>query len=338
MLICPLSPNHRKLNNDSSSILILPESKPINNTPNYYVRVNPHKTPIRLQIYFDHYKPRLGPLSKLMNWHRFPCAFDVCPKAKGQSNLITLELPTCKEVHNLSSHWPFHYTDYQQWVRSMVAQYNLQKISLGLSIEGFEYQALDNLRSASIHPNKPIFILTSGQHPIETTSQASMSSMADVLWRNNIPLVVMGYMNPDGAFRYYWRHNAQNLDTNRDWGIFSSIETKLYHKEFTRLHRKYGNQLHLFDFHNTGEDVILNSNIGNTVFFIKSFCQSLKQSLFFSIKSKLPQTINHRHTLRNYFSQFFNCPSLTIEIDEKHHFDHAKWMGEFMGLCIKKVY
>lgn len=176
--------------------------------------VHPHKTPIRLQIYFNHYKPRLAPVSKLMNCNRFPCAFDVCTKAKGQSNLITLELPTCKEVHNLSSHWPFHYTDQQHPARSMLAQYKLQKISLGLSIEGFEYQALDNLRSASIHPNKPIFIFTSGQPPIEITSQGSMSSMADVFWRNNISLVVMGYMNPDCAFRYYWRHDAQNLDTN----------------------------------------------------------------------------------------------------------------------------
>jgi cytosolic carboxypeptidase protein 6 len=63
-------------------------------------------------------------------------------------------------------------------------------------------------------------------------------------------------MNPDGVDSGHWRHNANGVDLNRDWGQFNQPETRIARDEFLRLEKKSRGKIRFgMDFHSTQHDV-----------------------------------------------------------------------------------
>ena len=138
----------------------------------------------------------------------------------------------------------------------------LQLDSIGQSAQGRPLWLLRHSRDK--RDDRPVLLLMSRQHPPEISGfQAFQAFLERILaadplaagFRESYQIIVFPMINPDGVDQGHWRHNAQGIDLNRDWGYYRQPETR---QVVTWLqHNLDSDQVHwAMDFHSTQYDVL----------------------------------------------------------------------------------
>ena len=145
------------------------------------------------------------------------------------------------------------------WGRTLERLPFVTRAEIGRSVQG---RPLHQLEIGA--PQAGAFLVVIGrQHPPETTGTLALMGFVEALagdtplardFRKNFRVLLVPLLNPDGVANGHWRHNANGVDLNRDWGTFHQPETRAVRDQILAL-RAHGRVFFLLDFHSTFFDV-----------------------------------------------------------------------------------
>lgn len=151
--------------------------------------------------------------------------------------------------------------DYLDWGEALMAQGQASHERLGLSTQ---QRPIMKLEVSSDKEAKEWLLVLGRQHPPELTGAMALFPFSEVLlsntqlakqFRQRFNIVIIPNLNPDGVEIGNWRHNANGVDLNRDWGKFKQAETRVVANYLERLVAS-GDKLHFaVDFHSTRKDI-----------------------------------------------------------------------------------
>tara|TARA_B100001996_G_C18662127_1_gene593490 strand:+ start:1229 stop:2461 length:1233 start_codon:yes stop_codon:yes gene_type:complete len=250
--------------NDSTYILsILPENKPINQSPFYAFKVwssSSKKVSLRFK-YPEDYKHRYIPKIKSNgNWEK---ADSLNLKFDGNLTSFILKI---NEIPKIISGQELHtssivYNWVDQLVKGKESYVRFKKI--GKTKLNRPFKVLDFYKGQP--KNKPVIVLLTRQHPPEVTGYFAFKAFLETILKENelssifldkYRVLAFPIMNPDGVDLGHWRHNAGGVDTNRDWSFYNQPEIKNTVDYITKVLKKNNSKLVLgLDFHSTYYDV-----------------------------------------------------------------------------------
>ena len=250
------------LDQDTISVSIVPEDRPINPSPWYSVRLTPMQSgPVTVRLAYDGYRHRYWPKTSTngVDWDRVP-ERDIAISADEQEVAITLTLSD--EPVFLSAQELITVEDYKVWHNAQASKPFVQTRQIGRSVDARPIQALETFAATQ---SAPTIVLVGRQHPPELSGAIAMFTFLETLlgdsdlataFRARFSLLMVPLMNPDGVERGYWRHNLGGVDLNRDWGDFEHPETSALKAELDRIDTDFFQELALFlDFHSTRRNV-----------------------------------------------------------------------------------
>ncbi|ACA87523.1 M14 family metallopeptidase [Shewanella woodyi] len=151
--------------------------------------------------------------------------------------------------------------DYLEWGEALMAQGKANHEQLGLSTE---QRPIMKLEASTDKEGKEWLLVLGRQHPPELTGAMALFPFSEVLlsntqlakeFRERFNIVIIPNLNPDGVEVGNWRHNANGVDLNRDWGKFKQAETRVVASYLERLIAS-GDKIHFaVDFHSTRKDI-----------------------------------------------------------------------------------
>lgn len=241
-------------------VLILPETRPINDSPWYAFRITtevarPVSVVLRYRDGTHRYAPKVT--RDGVSWSLVDPA-RVVVAADESSAQIALDLPA--GVTTVAAQ-PFE-TAAQSLARwdAFVADGRLTRWNFGTSVRGVPLVALATPGAGAGHT----LVLVGRQHPAETTGADAFDAFVARLleddplataFRSRVALLLVPVMNPDGLTAGHWRTNANGVDLNRDWGIWAQPETRAAGLLIEQTHRTRP-LIGLIDFHSTRRDLI----------------------------------------------------------------------------------
>ncbi len=223
----------KKINDSTFQALMLPENKPVNNSPWFGFRVWSEKeTSIQLEIKYDEgFKNRYIPKVSRdgVNWN--PLATSSYRIDTAQKN-ITLDLNLSSEKLWISAQENMNTAFINDWIDELLARPNIEEEVVGQSVMGKPIKLL----KINTGKAKQSIILIGRQHPPEVPGGTiSLMSFVNTLlsgsdlaksFNEQFEILLFPLLNPDGVDEGTWRHNANGQDLNRDWVKFSQPETQ----------------------------------------------------------------------------------------------------------------
>jgi len=195
-------------------------------------------------------------------------------------------------------------------------------ITLGTSHDGRPVEAIRLGRADAPR----LVVLLGRRHPPEVTGAIAMRSFVDALVETravpeDVQLLVVPMLNPDGTARGHWRANRGATDLNRDWGPFTQPETRSVKAWLDALPRGVRPVL-MVDFHSTGRNLFYvqsdaEMDEGQRA-FLDTWLGGQEQAL-----AGYPFTIEPRNanpgsgTAKNWFHAAYAIPSYTYEVADK---------------------
>ena len=246
------------------NLRIDPEDRPINPSPWYAFRVTPkQRGELRISMAYSDSRHRYGPKRSAdgRNWrsvdpervHRrhggrkvaFRLNMEEAPFIVAAQELLTTRAQAA-------------------WTEAIAERVGLRRETIGRSVEGRPLTALKSVPSAKASPREYVLFL-GRQHPPEVTGALAMLTFLEtvfsdrplaVAFRERFHIVAVPMINPDGVAHGHWRHNANGVDLNRDWGRFTQPETRSVGRILDEIESGPDNRLRLMlDFHSTRRNV-----------------------------------------------------------------------------------
>jgi hypothetical protein len=258
-----------KLNDSTAVIVVSPENTPINNSA-YYAFNTWSSTPKPFYFTFKYpkgYKHRYIPkLKKDGNWS----VMDSIGVFKNDS-IVTVKLNLTPNPITVAAQEIESSEDVKSWYTTLIKD----KVSL-VKYEVFGKTPLGKeLPVLSISNGSPkgkdIIVCLTRQHPPEITGYyAFQYFMETILNKSQLSnaflskyhVLAFPIINPDGVDLGHWRHNANGVDTNRDWSVYNQPEIKQAVKYIHKVLKKNNGKIILgLDFHSTWEDVFYTNKI-----------------------------------------------------------------------------
>ncbi len=215
-------------------------------------------------------------------------------------------------------------SDYENWLENKTKAQNNNIVILGKSVQGHDITALDISSN-----NKDTIVILGRQHPPEVTGALALFPFVDRLllddeiardFRERFRIIVIPLVNPDGVIAGNWRHNANGIDTNRDWGIFSQAETRQIANYLKLLHEA-GQQFYLgLDFHSTGrnyfytqqdEDLLCPQQF--TADWLKNISEAIPDFNF----RRSARSSDGNPTFKQWFNETYQVPSISYEMSDQ---------------------
>ena len=211
---------------------------------------------------------------------------------------------------------------YDAWTGALAARPDVAVRTLGRSLQGRPIVV------AETRAGKRGILLLGRQHPPEVTGALAMRTFVDTVladselaqaFREAYEVVVVPLLNPDGVALGHWRHNANRIDLNRDWGPFKAPETRLARDLLVTIEER-GVALELMlDFHAT--------RLTDTHLFYTQrerdgdgSAHRFAADWFDRVRQRLPDAeFIHRPSksesanAKNYFFDRYGIPSITYE-------------------------
>lgn len=246
----------------SYRITLSPENSPINHSPWYSFKVIAATVSnVQVSLSYTEHEHRYVPKLSDDGQHWRPIAEDkICVGDQGGTATLSLELgpkPLWVSAQELIDK-----EDYDSLYRKWAALPYIETAVVGKSVNGRDIVKLETVPV----DHQRYIVLTGRQHPPEVTGALAMIAFLDRLFaeddlaqrfRAQFGILTVPNMNPDGVALGNWRHNANGIDLNRDWGPFGQPETQAVKAELQRFVAPASSQLYLFlDFHSTGKDVL----------------------------------------------------------------------------------
>jgi hypothetical protein len=209
------------------------------------------------------------------------------------------------------------------WGRTLERLPFVSRAEIGRSVQGRPMHRLD----IGDPQAGAFFVVVGRQHPPETTGTLALMAFVEALagdtplardFRKSFQTLVVPLLNPDGVVHGHWRHNANGVDLNRDWGGFQQPETRAVRDQVSAL-RARGQIYFLLDFHSTFFDVFYTRTDGELTSppgLVKQWVDAIharfpdyqvKRSA--SSTSTLPTTMSWAHVT-------LGIPAITYEIGD----------------------
>jgi hypothetical protein len=334
--------------NDSTAVLdVYPENAPINNSA-YFAFKAWSKTPKDFYFEFKYpngYKHRYVPKVKRNNVWQAVDSSQIYRK----DSILTVKLSLTQEPIIVAAQEIQSSKEVVEWYS------NLVKGKEGyVRIESFGKTTLGrNLPVLDIYKGNPegkeLIIFLTRQHPPEVTGFfAFQEFLITVLNESQLSdsflskyrVLAFPIMNPDGVDLGHWRHNANGVDTNRDWSKYNQPEIKQAVKYITKKSKKDNNKIVLgLDFHSTWHDVFYTNKIReNTTMpnFISDWFAALEREIP-GYKVNEASGNSTKPVSKGWFLYGHNAVGITYEIGDKTPKDKIELIGKVSANEMMKI-
>lgn len=301
---------------------IRPETRPINPSPWYAVRLNqqdarPRRVTLRYADADHRYAPWFrvagGPWQRLASYPVEPGRRQVpvyLPAFTGEAWLAAQPLVPIGVV---ADHWA------DLAAEGRVAEDMTATSSDGRLVPLYRQGAAD---ARSIH------LVATRQHPPETTGAAAFDAFAQHLLASPSAQSCSGQavlfapmLNPDGVVRGHWRTNAGHIDTNRDWGSFATPEIRAVGERLEAL-AATARIVSVLDFHSTRQGAIyVSRNAGPRT---QAFASAVEAATGLRVVRTGSAEGN---TLKSWSENRFGSESFTVELPDSASPDEAAAVG-----------
>jgi predicted deacylase len=303
---------------------LVPENEPINSSPWYALKVHA-KSPSTVTIVLNYtkgkhrYWPKVS--DDLVSWQRLS---EQQIELSEDAKQVRLQLDVKQGDTWIAAQPLIDNSAYQLWLEQMTVQQPALSLSeVGKTVQGRSLLAL----SSAAKNKKPLIVLLGRQHPPEVTGALAMFTFVETLmqetelaqrFRQEINLLVVPNINPDGVAAGNWRHNVNGVDLNRDWGPFSQPETRQT-DEYIRQYMVDKTLWMVVDFHSTWRNIFYIQKPEQETRFphlVETWMAAINQAdspIKFEPK---PGHTPNNSTSKSYFYEKYKVPTLTYELGD----------------------
>ena len=341
----------KKVNDSTGLVIINPENEPINNSAYFAFKAWSDK---ERSFYFTFQYPKgykhryLPKLKKNTTWQTLDSA---CFFKK--DSIVTVKVNLDKQPLIIAAQEIQSSTDVKNWYTNLIKEKEdyIDFKNYGRSKLGKDLPVLDIYKGEK--KNKPIIVLLTRQHPPEVTGYFAFQEFLQTILNNSelsqrfinkYRLLAFPIMNPDGVDLGHWRHNADGVDTNRDWSQYHQPEVRQTVKYITSQMKKADAKLILgLDFHSTWYDVFYtNKKREGTSLpnFIDDWFAALESNIT-NYKVNEAAGNSTRPVSKGWFLYGHNATGITYEIGDATPRDRIKLIGrvtaeQMMNILLNK--
>jgi len=296
---------------------VRPENQPINTSPWYAFRLRAKQaTEVTVTLDYGGSRHRYCPkMDDGSGWRRLP------QEAVAVSNHGTRATMTFMATTNwlrVAGQEMIGIEELGEWRRGLGGKESV----IGKSLGGREIFGTE-LGSASA---TNLVVIISRQHPPEVTGSIGLMSfvervMEDKSFMENVGILLVPLLNPDGVHEGHWRHNLNGVDLNRDWKHFRQPETRATRDWILRRVRERGGRvLLMLDFHSTHNDVFYTQEDKHATVppdFTRRWLTAIDERL---PQYKVRRVSSHntgKGTSKGWGYEQFGCPAITYEFGDE---------------------
>jgi len=304
-------------------IAVEPEHKPINKSAWYAFSVSASKTKnIEILVYYRWHQHRYNPKisTDKVNWTVINSSqYSLLHNDK----ILKLQLKVSPTPQFIAAQEIIDNSYYQKWLAKYKKQDQYQVTDIGVSKGG---RKITELRSTT--DTKNWLLVVGRQHPPEVTGalalfhfmeQVLANTEVAIAFRKKYNILLVPNLNPDGVANGNWRYNLNNVDLNRDWGIYNQPEIKLVGDAIAEIYNS-GHRLILgLDFHSTNKDVFYTQPDNETTIlplFTKQWLGQIQQRLPKYTVLRSPSHNPGLATFKTALATIHDMPSITYEIGD----------------------
>lgn len=249
---------------DTIAISIMPENKPINQSPWYSFRISSEQNrSITLAMSYDgsahRYDPKIS--SDSQSWVALDStAVNLSDDKKKAFFTVQVE----NSPLWISAQELMNSTAVSDWCDKLCIHPSAHSFTYGISAKGRKLHGID-IYTGDPSDGRDIILIFSRQHPPEVTGYLAMQPFVSSFLDDNIlskdflekyRILVFPLINPDGVDLGHWRHNTGGVDLNRDWAHYRQPEVRAVAEYIIKACRQSGSRVILgLDFHSTYHDV-----------------------------------------------------------------------------------
>ena len=187
--------------------------------------------------------------------------------------------------------------------------------------------------------NKDVIVLLTRQHPPEVTGYYAFQHFINSLIKENnlskqffdkYQILAFPILNPDGVEKGHWRHNANGVDTNRDWSKYNQKEIKQTVKYINKYVKKNNSRVIIgLDFHSTWYDVFYtNKERASTTLpnFVSDWFEGIEAN-YPNYKVKEASGNSLKPVSKGWFLKAHNAVGITFEIGDKTPKENIELIG-----------
>lgn len=312
-------------------IRIDPENTPINPSPWYAFRVTPKQdgavnVVMRYSESKHRYHPKLSEDGE--HWRLLPPS-KLRERRGGRKVSMRLEMndaPFFVAAQPLMTR-----DDHATWTDNLAARAPIEVTEIGRSVEDYPLIALRSAPAEQGAPAGKEHVLFLGrQHPPELPGAFAMEAFLETVFadtdlairfRDRFHVLAVPLMNPDGVARGHWRHNANGVDLNRDWGPFTQPETRAVKAVLDAIDAEPDSRLRLMlDFHSTRRNVFYTQTAEDETDppnFTEGWLAAAGARLDGYDFEQAERHQSDLPTAKNYFFARYGAPSITYEVGDK---------------------
>lgn len=328
-----------KVNDSIIKVRIEPENSPINNSAYYSFKTWASHTK---QVYFlfeypQEYAHRYTPKVKRgeLPWRTID---SMNISEKDGNTLVIMNLD--KDTTWISAQEVVSSKDTEKWITDLTKKKRdyVSLESAGKSTLGKNIPVLDIYKGTAKY--KDIIVLVTRHHPPEVTGFFAFKEFLQTIledselsskFLNEYRVLAFPILNPDGADLGNWRHNANGVDLNRDWGKYRQPEIRQLVQYITKKLKDDEGRLILgLDFHSTYEDVFYtNTEREKTSLpnFIDEWFEGLEKNIpGYKVNEK--PGISTKPVSKGWFLLAHGAVGITYEIGDQTPRDKIKLVGK----------
>lgn len=340
--------NVEKINDTLIAVSIYPENAPINNSTHYAFKIW-SETPKNIYVQFKYpkdYEHRYIPKLKTKTTDWTPISNDHIFLI---DSLYTIKLALSKEPLTVAAQEIITSKDTKNWYSEIInSNTNLVHYkTIGKSVLRKPIPMLDLY--TGVAKEKDIVVFLSRQHPPEVSGFIAFQSFLETILKDSelskeffskYRVLVFPIVNPDGVDLGHWRHNANGIDLNRDWGYYRQPEVKAVTKAIVKTAKKSNGKVVIgIDFHSTQEDLYYTSHTmeGTTIPY---FYDEWFGAIDATFPNYTPNEIRDDSTQpvsKGWFLSTFKATAVTYEIGDETPRDFVKEKGKVAAIEMMKI-
>ena len=339
--------NVSKVNDTLVDLHFYPENAPINNSAYYAFKVW-SDTPKTIYFSFNYpkdYDHRYIPKLKEDGTWKIVDSTQVIEHNKK----TTVRLNISKNTKVVAAQEIQSSTDVKEWYLDAIngKESYVQIDEFGKSTLGRTLPVI-NIGNGN-KEGKDVIVLLTRQHPPEVTGFFAFKTFLKTILKESdlsktfldkYHVIAFPIMNPDGVDLGHWRHNANGIDTNRDWSVYRQKEVKQATKYINDHLKNYNAHLVLgLDFHSTYEDVFYTNEIREGTAgpeFIDAWFTALEANIS-DYKVNEASSNSTRPVSKGWFLYGHKAVGITYEIGDQTPKDRINEIAETSAKEMMKI-